>query len=186
MNVEWPTQRAVADSDLLVLIFKCFCTQLWRWAKWRSEVKVTQSWLTLRPLDYTVHGIQARTLEWVACPFSRGSSNPGIKRGSPALQTDSLPTELSGKPSANPISLSPAASLLGSADEAQRRQQSYRRGRGSVLSVSLLPVPLPTSPIPQYLFTPTEAGVPVAVVGNTWCPLMSIWYPPLTAQRPWF
>ena len=28
-------------------------------------------------MDYTVHGIlQARTLEWVALPFSRGSSQP--------------------------------------------------------------------------------------------------------------
>ena len=85
------------------------------------------------------HGIlQARILEWVAFPFSRGSSqprdwtqvshiaggfftswaireahgywsgypipspaalpDPGIKLGSPALQADSLPTELSGKP----------------------------------------------------------------------------------------
>ena len=45
--------------------------------KW-SEVKVTQSCLTLcNPMDYTVHGIlQARILEWVAVPFSRGSSQP--------------------------------------------------------------------------------------------------------------
>ena len=35
-------------------------------------------------------------LEWVAYPFSRGSSDPGIE--SPALQVDSLPTELSEKP----------------------------------------------------------------------------------------
>ena len=29
------------------------------------------------PIDYTVHGIlQARILEWVAFPFSRGSSQP--------------------------------------------------------------------------------------------------------------
>ena len=29
------------------------------------------------PMDYTVHGIlQARTLEWVAVPFYRGSSQP--------------------------------------------------------------------------------------------------------------
>ena len=29
------------------------------------------------PWDYTVHGIlQARILEWVAFPFSRGSSQP--------------------------------------------------------------------------------------------------------------
>ena len=85
-----------------------------------------------------VHGIlQARILEWVAFPFSRGSSqprdqtqvylivggfftswatreaqeywggwpipspadlpDPGIEPGSPALQADSLPTELWGK-----------------------------------------------------------------------------------------
>ena len=86
-------------------------------------------------MDYTVHGIlQARILEWVPFPFSRGSSqprdrtqvsriagrfftscvtreaqeywsglpipsladlpDPGIELGSPALQADSLPTEL--------------------------------------------------------------------------------------------
>ena len=43
-----------------------------------SGVKVTQSCPTLcDPLDYTVHGVlQARTLEWVAFPFSKGSSQP--------------------------------------------------------------------------------------------------------------
>ena len=42
------------------------------------EVKVTQLYLTIcNPMDYKVHGIlQARTLEWVAVPFSRGSSQP--------------------------------------------------------------------------------------------------------------
>ena len=41
-------------------------------------MKVAQSCLTLcNPMDYTVCGIlQARTLEWVALPFSRGSSQP--------------------------------------------------------------------------------------------------------------
>ena len=39
-------------------------------------VKVAQLCPTLfDPMDYTVHGIlQARILEWVAFPFSRGSS----------------------------------------------------------------------------------------------------------------
>ena len=47
----------------------------------------------------SVHGIlQARILEWVAIPFSRGSSRPRIKSISPALQADSLPSEPSGKP----------------------------------------------------------------------------------------
>ena len=41
-------------------------------------MKVTQSCPTLwDPKDYTVHGIlQARILEWVALPFSRGSFQP--------------------------------------------------------------------------------------------------------------
>ena len=42
------------------------------------HVKVAQSCPTLcEPMDYTVHGIlQARILEWVAFPFSKGSSQP--------------------------------------------------------------------------------------------------------------
>ena len=49
----------------------------------RSEVKVAQSYSTLcDPKDYTVHGIfQARVLEWVAVPFSRGSSQPRNQTG---------------------------------------------------------------------------------------------------------
>ena len=41
--------------------------------KWKSLSRV---WLC-DPMGYTVHGIlQARLLEWVAFPFSRGSSQP--------------------------------------------------------------------------------------------------------------
>ena len=45
-----------------------------------SVVKVAQSCLTLcNPMIYTVHGIlQAKILEWVAFPFSRGSSQPRV------------------------------------------------------------------------------------------------------------
>ena len=46
------------------------------------------------PMDYTVHEIlQARILEGVGFPFSRGLPNPGIKSRSPALQADSLTAE---------------------------------------------------------------------------------------------
>ena len=41
------------------------------------------------------HKGSPRILEWVAYPFPGGSSRPGIKPGFPALQADSLPTELS-------------------------------------------------------------------------------------------
>ena len=42
------------------------------------KVKVAQSCLTLcDPMDYIVHELlQARILEWIAFPFSRGSSQP--------------------------------------------------------------------------------------------------------------
>ena len=63
-------------------------------------MKVIQSCLTLgNPMDYTVHGaLQARILEWLAFPFFRDLPNSGIKPRYPALQVDSLPAELQGKP----------------------------------------------------------------------------------------
>ena len=45
-------------------------------------------------MDYAVHGIlQDRILEWVAFPFSKGSSQPRSR-----TQVDSLPAEPQGKP----------------------------------------------------------------------------------------
>ena len=53
----------------------------------------------LQPHGYTAHGIfQARILEWVAFPFSRGSSHPGPELRSPTLQVDSLPANHKGSP----------------------------------------------------------------------------------------
>ena len=49
-------------------------------------------------LGSSVHGIlQARILEWVAICSPGDLPDPGINPGSPALQADSLPTELRGK-----------------------------------------------------------------------------------------
>ena len=68
-----------------------------------TNVLVSQSFLTIyHPMDYSppgffVHGIsQAEILEWVAILF-RDLPNLGIKPESPALQADSLPSELPGK-----------------------------------------------------------------------------------------
>ena len=72
---------------------------------WRGMICVSHSVVSdsLQPRDYSppgssVHYKQARILEWVVIPFSRGSSKPGIEPGSPALQADSLPSEPPGKP----------------------------------------------------------------------------------------
>ena len=69
-------------------------------AAWLSEVKVTQSCPALcDPLDYTVHGIlQARILEWVAFPFSKGSSQPRDRTQVSRIAGWSLPAEPQGKP----------------------------------------------------------------------------------------
>ena len=63
-------------------------------------MKVAQLCPTLcDPMDYIVHGIlQDRILEWVAFPCPGDLPNPGIEPRSPALQVDSLPAELQGKP----------------------------------------------------------------------------------------
>ena len=106
-------------------------TVVWNLKSWRilvkwpwTEMKVAQSSPTLcDPMDYTVQRIlQARILDWVAFPFSRGSSqpmdqiaggfftswttrealrllpNPGTEPRSPILQAYSLPAEPPGKP----------------------------------------------------------------------------------------
>ena len=59
----------VIDLNLL------YQTEYFTHGEW---VKVAESWPVLcDPMDHTVPGIlQARILEWVALPFSRGSSQP--------------------------------------------------------------------------------------------------------------
>ena len=49
-------------------------------------------------MDYTVYGIlQAKILEWVAFPFSRGSSQPRDRTQVSCIALDSLPAEPQGK-----------------------------------------------------------------------------------------
>ena len=69
------------------------------------EVKVTQSCPTLcdcmncgLPGSSVTGVLQARILGWVAIPFSRDLSHPGIKPRSPTLQSESSPSEPPGKP----------------------------------------------------------------------------------------
>ena len=65
------------------------------------------------PPGSSVYGIlQARILEWVAIPFSRGSPYPGIEPRSPVLQADSLPSEPPGKPNTLEYQLNAAPRLL--------------------------------------------------------------------------
>ena len=80
-------------------------TRLCVQAQPRSPVQLCDP-LDCSPSGSSVHGVlQARILEWVAIPFSRDIPDSGIKVAypvSPALQTDSLPAEPSGKPELKP------------------------------------------------------------------------------------
>ena len=64
------------SQNMEVSFGECADKKMWYTQSNNVKVKVTQSCPTLRdPMDCTVHGIlQARILEWVVFPFSRGSS----------------------------------------------------------------------------------------------------------------
>ena len=85
MQTNWETR-----TDMYVLLYM----------EMRSEVKAAQSCPTLcDPVDYTVHGIlQARILEWIAFPFSRGSSQPRDQAQVSHIAGGFLPAEPQGKP----------------------------------------------------------------------------------------
>ena len=86
---ERPKYVSSAQARCLLFIWSLFLLYCSLWGifvlcklhllnKCSLKVKVAQSCPTLcDSVDYTVHGIlQARILEWVAFPFSRGSSQP--------------------------------------------------------------------------------------------------------------
>ena len=63
------------------------------WPRDRTQV----SWIAGRFFISWARG-RPRILEWVAYPFQVDLPDLGIEPGSPALQVDSLPSELTGKP----------------------------------------------------------------------------------------
>ena len=75
-DISFLGSKVAEDSDCSHEIKKCLL--LGRKAIINLGMKVTWSCPTICNLmDYTVHGIlQVKILEWVAFPFSRGSSKP--------------------------------------------------------------------------------------------------------------
>ena len=64
-----------------------------------SRVRLSATpWTVARQAPLSLGILQARILEWVAMPSSRDLLNPGIEPRSPALQVDSLLSELPEKP----------------------------------------------------------------------------------------
>ena len=101
---------------------------------------VVQSCLTLcDPMDYcppgfSVHGIlQARILEWDACPNPGDLPNPGIEPRSPTSQADSLLSEPPGKPKNTGVG---SLSLLQGSFLTQVSSQGLLRFRGILHQLS--------------------------------------------------
>ena len=87
-------------------------------------------------MNYTVHGIlQARILEWVALPISKDLPNPEIEMGSPALEADSLPTELSGKPWEDPEIHQMTVNQVDQNDWPKETQKKYPVNQTTTMSV---------------------------------------------------
>ena len=103
-KIFWGENIPVGDDKVQNQVDWGLKKELWAtvWVRLKVKVKATQSCLALcNSMNYTVLGIlQARILECVAVPFSRGSSQPRDQIQSPALRVDSLPSELPGNPSA--------------------------------------------------------------------------------------
>ena len=109
-NIGGHRYRVNADGKWSLIIFGLYC-----WLCKEDKicnayfvcVLAVQSSPTLcDPMDCSPPGssvcgiLQARILEWVAIPFSRGSSQPRDLTQVSALQAESLPSEPQEKPSA--------------------------------------------------------------------------------------
>ena len=103
-------------------------------------------------MDYTVHGnLQARILEWIAFPSSRGSFPPRAEPRPPALQAASLPSEPPGSPAggeAPGVSLSCVSDL-----RAECMKWEHLHGEspplGDLCWAPLHPGPAPRLPLPR-------------------------------------
>ena len=87
-SVHWDSQGKNASMDCHALLQGIFQTQ------GVNPALLHCRWI----LDCLIHQGSPWIQEWVAYPFSRGFSDPGIELGSLALQEDSLPAEPPGKP----------------------------------------------------------------------------------------
>ena len=101
-NQQWWLQWTGICWDRIDFNYKLFHPILYHM---KVKVLLAQSCPTLcNPMDCSLPGssvrgiLQGRILEWVAIPFSRGSSRFRDQTRSPTLQADPLPSELAGKP----------------------------------------------------------------------------------------
>ena len=84
------TVHGIHQARILYWVAFPFSRESFQPRDWTQVSLIVGDSLPAEPPERTKH------LGWVAYPFSSGFPNPGIEPGSPALQANSLPTELSG------------------------------------------------------------------------------------------
>ena len=107
LRLGWP--RWLKQGPLWTHTVSLQSLPLWTWCLCDSRIVNSESCWVLSDSSWP-HGLysswnspgQNTGVEWVAIPFSRVSSNPGIEPRSPALQADSSPAEPWGKPRQRP------------------------------------------------------------------------------------
>ena len=95
LNFLWEVMLLIATPFLMTQDLQALCVCSWLLSC--VQLSVTP-WTVTHQSPLPMGILQARILEWVAMPFSRGFYNPGIETRSLTLQVDSLPSELPGKP----------------------------------------------------------------------------------------
>ena len=141
-----------------------------------GKVKVAQLCLTLcDPMDYglsgsSVHGIlQARILEWVAFPFSRGSSQPrdqtqGLPHGKQVLSPSEPPGKPKDKEGQTYRRTGPTLSI-GSSKLPMVMQAHKGKGSGAFLDFSQMTSPRTPTPIPVMMGAGEEGSNSSVVFG---------------------
>ena len=95
MAESFPELKKLSSDSRITKVSKAVCAHA-QLLQWRPALCDP---VDCNPSGSSVHGIlQARIMEWVAISSPGDLPDPGIELRSPALQADSLMTELLGKP----------------------------------------------------------------------------------------
>ena len=132
------------------------------------------------PPGSSIHGIpQARILEWVAIPFSRGCSWPWDRTRSSALEADYLPPEPPGKPSCcSGVELLSHVRLFAVPwTVAYQAPQSLEFSRQEYWSGLPFPSPCCSRPVLKKVFYPPQSLCLFT---------LKVWYVVLTLEYPLF
>ena len=128
-NMDEPQEITLRQGNLMQIALYCMTLFIWSKVKSLSHVQPFATPWTVAYQALPSMGF-SRQEYWSGLPFpSPGDlSNPGIKPGSPALQTDALPSEQPGKPRPEYWSWKALPFFRGSSQSRDQTQVSHIAG----------------------------------------------------------